>query len=61
MEIKILHLPLKAQWYEMIESRISITEQEKWRLDKFDITFLKPFSEVLVRNANGYWSILHEI
>lgn len=31
---------------------LSIKNQDDWRLDKFDITTLKPFDKVLVRNHN---------
>jgi len=48
-------------YYEVgknIANRLSIKNQDDWRLDKFDITTLKPFSKVLVRcNSLERWHI----
>lgn len=35
--------------------RLSISEQDKWKLKKFDIHSLKPYDRVLVRFEDGAW------
>ena len=35
--------------------RITIAEQDKWKLKKFDISSLKPYDKVLVKNGDGCW------
>lgn len=36
-------------------SKLLIQDQDKWRIKKFDISSLKPYDKVLVRNSDGCW------
>ena len=53
--IKIGHID-KEYYYEIgenIANMLCIKCQDEWKLVKFDISTLKPFDKVLVRNTNG--------
>ena len=54
---KISHID-DRYYYEEIGitvSRLLIQEQDKWKLKKFDISSLKPYDKVLVKNGDGCW------
>jgi hypothetical protein len=36
-------------------SKLRIQDQDKWKLEKFDIHSLKPYDKVLVKNGDGCW------
>jgi hypothetical protein len=36
-------------------NRLRIQEQDNWRIKKFDISSLKPYDKVLVKNGDGCW------
>jgi hypothetical protein len=54
---KISHVD-DLYYYEEIcttVNRLSIQEQDKWKIKKFDIQSLKPYDKVLVKNGEGCW------
>ena len=54
---KILHID-DTYYYEdtgITINRIRIQEQDKWKIKKFDISSLKPYDKVLVKNGDGCW------
>ncbi len=54
---KIAHIDDK-HYYEEIGTTVSsllIQKQDKWRIKKFDISSLKPYDKVLVKNGDGCW------
>ena len=54
---KVSHID-DRYYYEEIGitvSRLLIQEQDKWRIKKFDLTTLKPYDKVLVKNGDGCW------
>ena len=41
--------------YPTVTYRLPISDQHHWRLKKFDISSLKPYDKVLVKNGDGCW------
>ena len=54
---KISHIDDRYYYEEMgiTVSRLLIQEQDKWNIKKFDISSLKSYDKVLVRNGDGCW------
>ena len=54
---KVAHID-DTYYYEdtgITVNRIRIQEQYKWKIKKFDISSLKPYDKVLVKNGDGCW------
>lgn len=54
---KISHID-DMYYYEEVSitvSRLRIQEQDEWKIKKFDISSLKPYDKVLVKNGDGCW------
>jgi hypothetical protein len=54
---KVAHIDDRYYYEEagITVSRLCIQEQDKWKLEKFDIHSLKPYDKVLVKNGDGCW------
>lgn len=54
---KVSHIDDRYYYEEMgiTVSRLLIQEQDKWNIKKFDISSLKPYDKVLVKNGDGCW------
>lgn len=55
LRIDVVDSKYYIEGYPNVAYRLPISDQHHWRLKKFDISSLKPYDKVLVRNGDGCW------